>query len=851
MGLFSKSKRAKDGLADDNAYNNSKGILPLEAQNEDDFWDFSPMNVQNKHSDHALTANEILGKEEPAKEAAPVAEASPLAPSQRLFDRMVNGTPEIKIDVQTEQDNQSDLSDVVIKRNISLSEELNGLIAQISQSNKEKIKSASPDIPVESTQEVNVANQKETPKKSTFDTGVFKRFFMDENGKSAEVEKKPLYTLDSVESILAEAEKNAEDTVNTLIAEQKSQEIEMASSSQEFHYYADEDTTNLKALDDFTADTVYSPIATPKQSKSAVKPKREKSKFSVSIDSDLETSNSDEYVCLDDAARIRAKLKKRSGKIGLRLFLTLIVELVSILFLFVIPQNLIAKPLLNLISTILLCIVNFNSLTGFSGIFKSEKQTELPLAFAMCAAVIHSVCSFALKATEVPYLCVLLGALQIFALIGKRDKYKRIFRNFRTIANNKEKFAVELINDNNARTMVGDSIDGDILLAAGRKTVNVNDFIKHSYSPAPHGKIVPVCSFVALLAAAALFGYTFYINGDAVNSLTAFALTIILGCPLSVMLIGTLPLWLASKKLGYYHAMLAGHSSAEALSQVNAVAVDCFDIFPKGSVQLGGMKPLSPNKLDETILYAAVLCEAANNPLGPVFRKIANTATEEPKAPLSDSIKYEYRMGLSGWVNDCQLLIGNRTLMEAHSIAIPDLETDRALLQKGFFPVYVARDGDACGLFAVRYKPNREITYELRRLCNSGITLVVNANDPNITADMICDYFGLYKECVKVMRTDGTLAYKESTNYQESTSAHAAYTNSVCGLVGAVSAANKIKSLTVVMYVLYIIFSVLGIGITAALAILGNLNTMTTVYALLFQLLGVLCGLLPPYLSRP
>ena len=147
--------------------------------------------------------------------------------------------------------------------------------------------------------------------------------------------------------------------------------------------------------------------------------------------------------------------------------------------------------------------------------------------------------------------------------------------------------------------------------------------------------------------------------------------------------------------------------------------------------------------------------------------------------------------------------------------------------------------------------PNSEITYELRRLCNNGVTLLVNSNDPNITSDMLCDYFGLYEECVRVMRSDGTLAYKESTNYQESTSACAAYTNSVCGLLGAVTAASKIKSLTTTMLVIHIIFAVLGIALSAVLTIMGNISITTTVYALLLQMLGMLCTCLPPYASRP
>lgn len=872
MGLFSKKKENKVGLSEENAYDDNAVILPLEANEDDDFWDFSPVNIQSA-SKHGLTANEILGRNtEPEKTVQPVEkkEVSSVAPSQRLFERMVNNNAAAhKENEAIPQQEQKSLTEkeIPVKRDISLSDELNGLIEQISISNKIALHNATADSVVaddiKSEKEAVAAEpvvkeiKAEPPAKLSFDTDIFKRFFVDENGKSAAVNK-PLYSLDSVETILAEAEKNADKNIDSLILDKKPAQqpetIKMQVAEQEFHYYADEDTANFKAFDDNAFDTVYSPIEPEKPAqtaKTSQKPKREKTKFKVSIDDGQEPSADGDYNCLDDASRIKDYLKKRSGKTGLRLFLTILVEIAALLFLFIIPQNIIAKPVINLIVTALLFVINFNMLSGFGGIFNKEKQLELPLAFATCAAVIHAVCVVALSANDAPYLCLLLGLIQTFALIGKRDKYKRIFKNFRAIANHDAKYAVDLISDQTAtRTMAGDSIEGDILLAAGRKTVNVNDFVKHSYSPQPHSNIMSVCAYIALAAAVIIFGATLYLSSDAMLAVNTFSLILLLGCPLAVTLIDTLPLWLTAKKLSYYHAMLAGHSSAQALSQVNAVAVDCHDLFPKGCVQLSGIKPLSPNKLDETIMYAAVLCEAMGNPLAPVFRKIANTS-EEPDSPLSDSIKYEYRMGLSGWVNDCQLLIGNRTLMQAHSVSIPPLEADRAILKNGYFPVYVARDGVACVLLAISYKPNSEITYELRRLCNNGITLLINSTDPNITADMICDYFGLYKECVKIMHSDGACVYKEITNYQESTSAHASYSSSICGLLGAVTAASKIKNLTVVMLIIYIIFAVAGIALTAVLSFLGNINTFTTVYALLFQMLGILCACLPPYISRP
>lgn len=692
--------------------------------------------------------------------------------------------------------------------------------------------------------------RKEKPQNS-FDDGAFKRFFVSESGTS-EIPKKPIYSLESVESILAEAEKNAVKNAENEL--DKFEEILLkADNETEFHYYADEHipADTEKSPETESTDDIYVSLETKKSKKPKDSQKKsKKTTFKVDIKEDDPTEGSFEYNCLDDAAKIKNHLSNCSSGVGIRLFITIIIEIAILLLTYILGDAVKNHSLINFIGTILLCAVNLEYFTGFTGWINRKKINSLPIAFAMISALSFSVCDMFVSGNY-PHLSLALGLILIFALIGQRNKYKRIFKNFKVIANNDQKYAVELIKDSNAnRTMAGDSIDGDILLATGRKTTNINGFMKYSTQREPGAKIISVCTIISLIFALALFVYQYVKNSNIDSAFTAFTLVMMLSCPLSINLFGNLPLWLAAKKLNRSRSMLAGHLSADKLSNVNAVAVTAADILPPGSLQLCGIKPLHPNKLDETILYAATLIEAANNPLGPIFRKIANT-NKVLKSPDFDSIKYESKMGISGWVNDSQLLIGNRTLMEAHSINIPSLETDKMILEKGFFPVYVARDGFACALLAINYIPDPEITYELRRLCNNGITVLINSNDPNITEEMVCDYFGLYSECVKVMNTDGAMAHKNSTNYQESTPAPACYYKSACGLLGAVNAAVKIKWLTSFMTALYAIVSLLGAVCIAVLTVTEGQITDSLLLTVLFQAIGLIISCLPAYISKP
>ena len=133
MGLFSRKKSSKHGLSDDNAYDDVLGILPFETADEDDFWNLSPVNVQAPKK-HGLTANEILGKEAELSDTQSVSaeeEEIPVAPSQKLFERMVISSAPLEKDpeIKPQQEEKPIIKeDIPAKKDISLTAELNGLI---------------------------------------------------------------------------------------------------------------------------------------------------------------------------------------------------------------------------------------------------------------------------------------------------------------------------------------------------------------------------------------------------------------------------------------------------------------------------------------------------------------------------------------------------------------------------------------------------------------------------------------------------------------------------------------------------------------------------------------------------
>ncbi len=408
---------------------------------------------------------------------------------------------------------------------------------------------------------------------------------------------------------------------------------------------------------------------------------------------------------------------------------------------------------------------------------------------------------------------ILLCAVVLFVRTACKFKwFSTQHSSLKKINNDNPKHAVTLINDSATTfAMAKNSIDGDVLIAAHKKTNFVENFCKHyDYHTTMSGKTSIV--FYVTLGLALICGIIEYFLDGSNNIFGAvFAATCITGLAAipTAFFIDTLPLSSAAKKLNNKGAMIAGIYGAEKIENANAAVINVNDIFPQGTITLHDMKVLSNNNIDEILLRAASLTAAVGSPLCPIFEEIAGTNTSY-SIPDSDTVKYEKNLGISGWVDNEPLFIGNRSLMKAHGIDIPSLEVDKKILRQGYFPVYVATSNTACALIIVQYNVDYAIEKELHKITDLGVLLLVENCDPNVNEAMLCDYFGLYDDSVRVMTNTGLHMYKNAVPDTQSCSSPAVFRGSGLNFIKIVNCASGINKSNRLLTILYSIFAILG-----------------------------------------
>ncbi len=729
-------------------------------------------------------------------------------------------------------------------------------------------------------------------------------YIVEEDGTDASIDTRPLYNLQSVAEILKEqSTKSIEalskkydlifedltikkdelpegDIVNPepeeKVEEIISTKIKNVQSNISF-VISDLDSTTISPEKDMTdtATITFTPISDDDTSKhinvsTQTRPidlTNELVKIPETVNEDaeevhsLEKSEFEEYTPKNeiynqkDAAKLKRffAIKRRNYFFTafISIFVTLLLALAKIPFL---SQLLLTAPSVSMIVcaslTLIAVISNMDMFLSVKDVFKAKCQPDVLPSIASTITLILAIFGIA-QGFDILDILLLLNFILSVRAVCACLKASYMLTNIKTVYSNHNKSAVKLINDNAVTfSMARNSVEGDVLIATTQDCNEITDFMKYStYGIFLNGKISVITIISLVLSLISALAATAYFDGIIYGLYFATAIQCFASLP-CIFFIDTLPLYKAAKKLSRLGAAILGKKGAKQIEMANAFVMDSKDIFPKGTVTLHQMKILSENNLDDTLIRAAALTEYTGNTLAPIFKTIAKSGNISV-LPDADTVKYEERLGVSGWVDNRLLFIGNRTLMETHGIKVPSIDVDRRILSQGYFPVYVATREKACALLIIQYNVDTKIARELRRLTSIGVTLLVNNTDPNLTEEMICDYLGLYEDSVKVMSSAGSYMFKNATAPTECMSSPAVYRKSPIVLASILNCATKIKRTNIFLTITYIICACLGAIIFAYTSFGGSGEPLSQTVTLLYGLCTTVISYLIYLTERP
>lgn len=345
-----------------------------------------------------------------------------------------------------------------------------------------------------------------------------------------------------------------------------------------------------------------------------------------------------------------------------------------------------------------------------------------------------------------------LTALSLFALACARVmRQRRMLYSFEILSSDEEKNGVLVLSDGAvSREMTrGLAMEEAPILAANVSAGFFDGFLTREQQDDPADAAARPLMWISIGLGAALAVVLYLLTRDLYAAVTMISGAAALGFGLLYPLMCELTLRDSRPIFESYESTIPDWTTAADAADVNCVLMNATDLFPEGSVILHGIKTFQGTRIDTAIVDAASVVCKADSVLRDVFLYIINDRTELLK-PV-DTVRYEDLMGLSAWVDEKRVLIGNRDLMVNHSVAVPKRGYEEPYQADGYEVVYLAREGELYAAFILEFTAAEKAAAVLDMMNRRGLCAAVRSVDACITPTLLERVFGVTSEEVKIL----------------------------------------------------------------------------------------------------
>ena len=210
--------------------------------------------------------------------------------------------------------------------------------------------------------------------------------------------------------------------------------------------------------------------------------------------------------------------------------------------------------------------------------------------------------------------------------------------------------------------------------------------------------------FALIVAEAVVAFIAATFKGDVFEGFFALAALAIISFPVGVLPASSLGLLLENLKTAA-KCYVTGFKAALNLTETDTFIIDANELFPPDACEIHGIKTFGGMKLDKAILYIASTVIKAGGPLKPAFEKVI-MGNDKLLLPV-EALSYEDRLGLSAWINEKRILVGNAQLLRNHSVKAPDDSFEKKYTEDGKRVIYLSVEGQLAAMLVVATTPPR------------------------------------------------------------------------------------------------------------------------------------------------
>ena len=264
------------------------------------------------------------------------------------------------------------------------------------------------------------------------------------------------------------------------------------------------------------------------------------------------------------------------------------------------------------------------------------------------------------------------------------------------------------------------------------------------------GVFVPIVISIALIT----FIIWYYAAGQSfIFSLTSFIAVLVIACPCALGLATPTAIMVGTGKGAQNGILIKNAESLEKAHSVHTVVFDKTGTLTFGKPVVTDITPFEGITEQNLLIMAAAAERGSEHPLAAAVIEAA--AQENGSIPEPDKFEALGGLGVRASIDDKEVLLGSRSLMQSHNISLDgiDLEIDK-LESEGKTVMVLAVQKEVWGAIAVADKVKENAREAVSDLHNMHIETVMLTGDNERTARAVGNEVGINKVISGVLPGD-------------------------------------------------------------------------------------------------